>query len=184
MLAAVLNVHATAVADQQQSSFTDGLSARTLPGHAVWQSFTPGFSGVLTTIEVGLFNNMDGDGWLSIYSGEGTHGPLLEMVNVKAKATDGGFVWNVWSVNVPIAADFLYTFSFVPNPLTLPDPYGVALGDNNPYAAGTLGIDDESGTTATDFDMVFRTYVAPIPEPSTAGLLALFTVAYLARRRR
>src|SRR5262249_54228646 len=70
------------VLDQQQLTYNGGMSARTLPGYTVWQSFTAGASGTLVEIDMGFFNSMAGDGRLRIYSGEGTTGALLQTLSV------------------------------------------------------------------------------------------------------
>src|SRR5215472_6102283 len=68
--------------DQEQLLYNGGMSARTLPGYTVWQSFTAGVSGTLTQIDMGFFNNMSGDGVLRVYVGSGTAGAVLQTLNV------------------------------------------------------------------------------------------------------
>jgi PEP-CTERM motif len=149
-----------------------------LPGYTVWQSFTAGTSGTLTQIHVGFFNTMSGDGQLQIFAGQGTAGPLLLTQQVLIFGmTKPDVTWNAWLVSVPIVAGQQYTFSFTPNPLTVPDPYGVAVGARNPYAGGVLGLNDPSGSYTTNFDMVFQTHVAAVPEPATFTLFGLSVLA-------
>jgi hypothetical protein len=146
--------------DQEQLLYNGGMSARTLPGYTVWQSFTAGVSGTLTQIDMGFFNNMSGDGVLRIYAGSGTVGALLQTLNVPViGVTQQPVTWNSWAVDVPVTAGLEYTFELTPNPLTLPDPYGVCVGAPNPYPGGDLGLNDPSGTYETSFDAVFRTWV-------------------------
>ena len=146
--------------DQEQLLYNGGMSARTLPGYTVWQSFTAGLSGTLTQIDMGFFNDMSGDGVLRIYSGSGTAGALLQMQSVPVVGvTQPQVTWNSWAVGVPVTTGLEYTFELTPNSLTLPDPYGVCLGDPNPYPGGELGLNDPSGSYETNFDAVFRTWV-------------------------
>ena len=190
------------VLDQSQSLYKGGLSARTLPGYVIWQSFTAGLSGTLTEIDMGFFNEMSGYGQLRIILGEGTGGMLLQSLQVPVVGvTQPEVTWNAWVVDVPVVAGQQYTFSFTPNPLTLPDPYGVALGPAfvscdpsqerctvdpadplgrpvkpfDPYPRGVAGSDDPSGSYRTNTDLVFRTYVrqTPVPEPTTFLLFGL-----------
>jgi hypothetical protein len=148
------------ILDQRQLTYSAGLSARTLPGYAVWQSFTPSISGTLTAIDMGFFNDMSGTGQLQVLSGDGSGGPVLETLTVSVQGlTRPEVTWNTWTVSVPVSAGSVYTFRFTPDATTLPDPYGVALGDL--YPRGVLGLDDPSGTYRTMSDMVFRTFVTP-----------------------
>lgn len=151
----------TAVLDQQQLVYSGGTSARTLPGYTVWQSFTPSISGTLTELDMGVFNDMSGSGQLHILAGDGTAGPVLQTLTVAVHGiTQPEVTWNTWVVSVPLTAGSRYTFAFTPNPATLPDPYGVAIGVGNPYARGVMGLDDPSGSyPQSDFDVVFRTFV-------------------------
>ncbi|MBK7403867.1 MAG: hypothetical protein IPJ41_04330 [Phycisphaerales bacterium] len=168
------------VVDQENLLYNGGTSARTLPGYTVWQAFTAGKTGTLDQIDMGFFNDMSGDGTLRIYEGRGTQGSLLQQRPVPVIGiTQQGPTWNDWTVSVPVTAGLEYTFEFTPNPNTLPDPYGVCIGAYNPYARGVFGLNDPSGSYETEFDMVFRTYVA-VPAP--AGLLVLGGL--VVRRRR
>ena len=149
-----------AVLEQQQLIYDGGLSARTLPGYTVWQSFTPGISGTLTEIDMGFFNDMSGSGQLQILAGDGTSGQVLQTLTVPVQGiTRPGVTWNSWAVNTPVHSGSHYTFNFIPDAARLPDPYGVAVGAGNPYPGGVHGVDDPSGSYRTDFDLVFRTFV-------------------------
>jgi len=162
-LAALLMLSAPrlmAAVDQEQLVYDGGTSARTLPGYAVWQSFTAGATGTLSRIDMGFFNDMSGTARLSILEGEGTGGAELASLDVPVVGlTQAGVTWNAWSVSVPVDAGSVYTFRIVPDAATLPDPYGVAIGSASPYPRGIMGLDDPSGSYATPFDVVFRTYV-------------------------
>lgn len=171
--------------DQQQLLYNGGLSARTLSGYAVWQSFTVGTTGTLIGIDMGFFNNMSGQAQLQIFAGEGTAGMLLQTLSIPVIGlTQPGVTWNAWSVSVPVQAGLQYTFCITPNAATLPDPYGVALGTSNPYSGGVLGVNDPSGSYPTNFDAVFRTYVTPVPEPGSICLVSIGLCALLFRRRK
>ena len=155
------SANAATVLDQQQLVYNGGTSARTLPGYTVWQSFTAGRTGTLVEIDMGFFNNMSGQGTLRIYSGVGTKGLVLQTLTVPVVGiTQTPVTWNAWTVNVAVTAGQQYTFELTPDRLTLPDPYGVAIGANNPYAGGVMGLNDPSGTYPTTFDLVFQTFVA------------------------
>lgn len=168
-------VCAEAALDQQQLTYNGGLSARTLPGYSVWQSFTAGVSGTLTEIDMGFFNNMSGSAQLQIFSGQGTQGSLLQTLTVPVTGlTQTAVTWNAWMVNVQVQAGQQYTFCLTPNATTLPDPYGVAVGSPNPYAGGVLGVKDPSGSYPTSSDAVFRTYVGA---PSSGHLANISTRA-------
>jgi hypothetical protein len=133
--------------------------ARERCGYTVWQSFTAGISGTLTQIDMGFFNDISGSGQLQILAGDGTSGQVLQTLTVPVHSVSAGVNWNSWLVNVPVQAGAVYTFNFTPDAATLPDPYGVAIGANNPYPGGVMGLNDPSGSYRTDFDLVFRTYV-------------------------
>ena len=149
-----------AAVDQEQLVCNAGTSARTLPGYAVWQSFTAGASGTLSRIDMGFFNDMSGTARLSILEGEGSAGAELASLDVPVVGiSQAGATWNSWIVGVPVVAGSIYTFRIVPDAATLPDPYGVCVGSDSPYARGVMGLDDPSGTYPTEFDVVFRTYV-------------------------
>ncbi|MCC7390445.1 MAG: hypothetical protein IT431_16960 [Phycisphaerales bacterium] len=182
LVSVLAGASAGGVLDQEQLLYNGGTSARTLPGYTVWQSFTAGLTGTLDTIEMGFFNDMSGDGVLRIYEGRGTHGALLQQLNVPVVGiTQQGPTWNLWAVNAQVTAGLQYTFELTPNADTLPDPYGVCIGAYDPYTRGVFGINDPSGSYETEFDMVFRTRVA-VPAP--AGLAVLGLGGLVLRRRR
>lgn len=169
------------ILDQQQLVYNGGLSARTLDGYTVWQSFTAGLTGTLSEIDMGFFNDMSGDAVLRIYSGSGTHGTMLQTLPVPVVGvTQPAVTWNNWTVSVFVQAGLEYTFEITPNASSLPDPYGVCVGSNSPYSGGVMGLEDPSGSYETDFDIVFRTYVT-IPAPASVCVLGLGTIG---RRRR
>jgi len=148
--------------DQAQLVYNGGLSARTLSGYSHWQSFTPSISGQLMQIDIGFFTKMRGDGTLALYSGKGIKGDLLCSVPVPVVAGERGGSWNSYSLSAVVSAGRQYTFHFIPNPLTLPDPYGVCVGAKaSLYTRGTFAIVDPSGEYTLSSQSVFRTYVIP-----------------------
>jgi hypothetical protein len=52
----------------------------------------------------------------------------------------------------------------------------VAVGSDNPYDGGVMGIDDPSGSQRTDFDLVFRTFVAPMGSSLSIEFYAGITI--------
>jgi hypothetical protein len=185
-IGAFTDVSAQAILDQQQIFYDGGISALTDPGYSEWQSFRAGVTGELSLIEAGFFNDISGDGFLQIYVGEGTQGSLLQSVSVPVVSTTQSSVsWNSWSVSAPVLAGLQYTFNFVPNEATMPNPYGIAIGTGDRYLEGTHGQDYPDYSNTDNFDLVFRTYVTPVPEPSTYALLLLSGAASLwALKRR
>ncbi len=180
LLFAVQRIEAQQVLDQEQTQYYGGLSARTLPGYAVGQSFTAGLTGTMTEIDMGFFNNIAGNGRLIIFTGAGPEGTILETLPVTVTSITGtGVSWNDWTVDVPVVAGSQYTFMFTPNAATIPDPYGVCIGSEDSYAGGNLYLQDSSGAVTKFFQSVFRTYVdvnsspsptpAPLPGPAPAG---------------
>lgn len=160
LLFAVQRIEAQQVLDQEQTQYYGGLSARTLPGYAVGQSFTAGLTGTMTEIDMGFFNNIAGNGRLIIFTGAGPEGTILETLPVTVTSITGtGVSWNDWTVDVPVVAGSQYTFMFTPNAATIPDPYGVCIGSEDSYAGGNLYLQDSSGAVTKFFQSVFRTYV-------------------------
>lgn len=167
------------VLDQTQLVYNGGRSARTLPGYSFWQSFTPSVSGKLVQIEIGFFNRMRGDGNLTIHPGEGLDGERLCSIVASVEAVDGNLSWNSYSVSAMVSQGQKYTFHFVPNPSTLPDPYGVCIGvparatqemykegvnriPASLYARGVFaGVDPSGEYRSLSMDSVFKTYVIP-----------------------
>ena len=177
--------HAAQMLDQQQIIYDGGSSARTLPGYSTWQSFTPAMNGTLTEVDMGFFNDMSGDAQLRILSGTGTGGAVLQSLTVAVVGlTQTAVTWNSWLVSVPVQAGLQYTFQVIPNESNIPDPYGVALGSNNPYSGGVLGADDPSGSYTTAYDAVFRTFVTSVPEPNTTLLTSIGMLVLLGARKK
>ncbi len=144
--------------DQSQLNYNGGTSARNLDGYSEWQSFQAGNTGILCKIEVGLFNFMNGTGIFRVYEGIGTAGTILSEDTVLISG-DGNFFFP-FDVSVPITAGLNYTFHLKPILNGgLPDPYGVQVQNPRTYTTGEMYLVDPSGSYATGFDMVFKTYV-------------------------
>ncbi len=146
--------------DQSQLNYNGGMSARNLSQYSEWQDFTAGATGNLCKIDVGFFNAMTGTGTFKVFSGSGTGGSVLYNQPVTVTGT-GNFFFS-FTVSVPVVQGSVYTFQFIPTQGGgLPDPYGVQIQNPGTYAGGEMRITDPSGTSATGFDMVFKTYVSP-----------------------
>lgn len=145
--------------DQSQLNYTGGMSAHNLDKYTVWQDFVAGTSGTLCQIDVGFFNAMTGTGTLNIYSGSGTGGVLLQSQTVTVSGS--GTFFQAFSVSVPVTSASAYTFQFIPiQGGGLPEPYGVQIEFSGTYPGGEMRITDPSGTYATGYNMVFKTYVS------------------------
>jgi len=178
------------VLDQSQLVYNGGLSATTLPGYGVSQSFTDGITGSLTEIDMGFFAGSDGpvyypwsgDGTLRILTANGNH--LLQNLTVAVSTLPQSLTWNDWAVDVPVTAGQQYLFDFTPNAASgIPNPYGVAIGTNanvtiGPYSGGDLNGD-------LRFDAVFQTWVDPCtnladaPEPSSVWLVSASALMFV-----
>jgi hypothetical protein len=166
--------------DLEQSLYDGGTSARTLPGYSTWQSFTPTVSGRLCRIEMGFFNDMAGQGRLDVREGSGTAGAVLFSAMVPVVGiTAPGPTWNAWDVDAAVTAASTYTFQITPDAATLPDPYGVCIGSGDPYAGGTMGIDDPSGSYEMPFDVVFRIHLDEASPAQSSVFRATTPIALL-----
>jgi hypothetical protein len=143
--------------DQSQLLSNSGISARTLSGYSIFQSFTCGITGKLTEIDLGVFNYINGSGTLQIYSGGNNLGPLLQSIPVNVYCASGNCLAN-FSTSVLVTAGQVYTFLFTPG-IGIPDPYGVLAQVPGNYSGGQFGLIDPSGTYYPGWDLVFKTYV-------------------------
>jgi hypothetical protein len=167
LLLTLTSGRATTLLDQEQTQYYGGLSALTTAGDSVGQSFMAGVSGTLSEIDMGFFDDISGVGQLQILDGSGLGAPTLATETVSVTSTTStGVSWNDWQVNVPVIAGHVYTFMFTPG-AGIPNPYGVAIGQENSYTRGTLYLWYQGSPESQDFQTVFRTYVT-LP-PSSAG---------------
>lgn len=143
--------------DQSQLNYNSGISARTLPGYSIFQSFTAGITGTLVQIDMGVFNAISGSGTLKIYAGTDTTGTLLQNTTVSINCPSGSCFAN-FTTSVQITAGQSYTFHFTPGN-GIPDPYGVQAEVPGTYPGGQFGLIDPSGVYYPGFDLVFRTFV-------------------------
>ncbi|MBK6989312.1 MAG: hypothetical protein IPH33_14460 [Bacteroidetes bacterium] len=65
------------IIDQYDSTYTAGISARTLSGYSFYQTFTAGMTGNLSRIDIGFFNYISGTGTIEVYENAGVNGNLL-----------------------------------------------------------------------------------------------------------
>ena len=177
---------ATLVIDQEQSSYDlDG--ERPSSGYKVGQSFTAGMTGTLRQIDMGFLKTIDGDGTVEIFSGSGNEGALLQTVSVEIYSEDNSQAnYNPFIVDIPVEESWQYSFYFEPNSLTMPNPYYIGLGYPNPYGSGVLlAVSNGDPWQIDECDLVFRTWVEPIPEPASAVLMIVgVTMLGLGRRKR
>jgi hypothetical protein len=179
---------AAAVLDQNQFLYDGGVSARTLPGYKIWETFTAGITGTLVEIDLGFFDSIIGTGKLDVFSGGPPFGAPLSSTDVSVFSSGiGALNMNSFAVDAPITTGAIYAFEFTP--IDMPDPYGVGLGVLNPddpedfhppYPGGNAGLTDPSGIYNTSWNFVFETYVEPTsaPEPPAMWLLAIPTLLF------
>lgn len=143
--------------DQSQLLSNSGISARTLPGYRIMQSFTCGITGTLTEIDLGVFNYINGSGTLEVYAGNDNLGPLLQTLPVNVGCASGD-CFAPFTTSVSVTAGEKYAFLFTPG-AGMPDPYGVLAQLPGNYAGGEFGLIDPSGTYYPGWDLTFKTYV-------------------------
>ena len=107
------------ILDQHQTYSNGGMSARTLKGCSLWQSFTSSKTGKLTHIDLKFFGKMNGFGKFTIFEGEGLKGKKLYTSKVTVKATDNNECWNRYKIKARVIKGKKYTFHFVPDDQTL-----------------------------------------------------------------
>ena len=148
------------ILDQFDTTYIGGLSARTLPGYSIYQTFTAGLTGVLTQIDMGFFNFISGNGTLEVYEDTGIAFNLLFSSTFSVNCLAGScFV--PFMVNCNVVAGHRYTYHFIPGS-GIPDPYGVQNDYLNGYSGGGAYIIDPSGTYPLNIDFVYKTYVDQI----------------------
>lgn len=150
------------ILDQEQDIMTAGKSARTIEERSFWQSFTASINGTMDRIDIGFFNTIDGYATLDIYSGQGTNGTLLSSDLISVVSTTSCPSWNRSPVNIVVTNGGVYTFHFMPDPETMPDPYGLCVGGPpSIYSRGICGFIDPSGLYTNIYQSLFKTYVIP-----------------------
>ena len=143
--------------DQFDTTYTAGVSARTLPGYSWYQTFTAGITGNLTRIDIGFFNYISGTGTLEVYEDTGITGNLIYTGQVNVFCP-GNACMLPFQVNCNVVAGYSYTFHFIPG-IGIPDPFGVQADFSNSYLGGEMYLIDPSGTYPFSMDLVFATYV-------------------------
>jgi hypothetical protein len=132
--------------DQSQTAYDGGTGARTIDNKSYYQTFTSGKTGILSRINMGFFatccpyKTWSGTALLRIYKGEGVRGNLLSSSTVSAVTNAEKITVNSWKVKAPVVAGQKYTFNFKPLK-GVPDPYGIAVGDErytNKYTDGHM----------------------------------------------
>ena len=155
------------ILDQFDTTHIGGLSARTLPGYSIYQTFTAGLTGVLTQIDMGFFNFISGNGTLEVYEDTGVAFNLLFSSTFSVNCLSGS-CFDPFMVNCNVVAGHRYTYHFIPGS-GIPDPYGVQNDYLNGYSGGGAYIIDPSGTYPLNIDFVFKTYVDI--KPSNVNLI-------------
>ncbi len=143
--------------DQSQLVSNSGISARTLSGYRIFQSFTCGITGTLVEVDLGVFNAINGAGTLQIFAGANNLGTVLQTIPVTVTCASGNCLAN-FTTSVPVTAGQVYTFQFTPG-AGIPDPYGVSAEIPGNYSGGQFGLVDPSGTSYPGWDLVFKTFV-------------------------
>jgi len=152
------------IIDQFDTTYSAGVSARTLPGYSWYQTFTAGITGNLTRIDIGFFNYISGTGTLEVYEDTGITGNLIYTGQVNVFCP-GNACLLPFQVNCNVVAGYRYTFHFIPG-IGIPDPFGVQADFSNSYLDGEMYSIDPSGTYPFNMDLVFVTYV----KKETTGL--------------
>lgn len=136
------------VSSEVDEAVDQGIQVNT--GLSRWQSFTAGYTGKLTTIEIDHDGVFIDNGSLKIYAGEGTNGTLLHEQTIDDSNNDGRVAAYNLNSPLPVQSGSQYTFQFV----DLENPYKIVYNPTNPYPGGIY-----FGNSARDLN--FWTYVAP-----------------------
>lgn len=199
MTVAMNSAQAVAVVDQSQLTFNTGVpfdfNWNGITNYPVGQSFTAGLSGTLSNIMLGSNGGIQGGGntiTLEVRDGDGVSGTLLgtKTLAISSIWTPSVGQWvvdmNTQSLGITVHSGHQYTFDIIS--VTGPGDLayrGVLGNTGNPYAGGRVYVGAGYGNQP-NWDLVFRTSVAAVPEPETYGmLLAGFgLIGLLARRRK
>jgi Secretion system C-terminal sorting domain len=160
LVAGIINTSQSQTLDQSQLLSNSGISARTLAGYKIFQSFTCGTTGTLVEVDLGVFNAINGQGTLQIFAGGTNSGTILQTIPVTVTCASGNCFAN-FTTSVAVTAGQVYTFQFTPG-AGIPDPYGVSAQVPGNYSGGQFGLVDPSGTYYPGWDLVFKTYVTTV----------------------
>lgn len=157
LLSTSITASSQTIIDQYDSTYTAGISARTLSGYSFYQTFTAGMTGNLSRIDIGFFNYISGTGTIEVYENAGVNGNLLYSGQETLFCPSGGCMLQ-FPVSCNLVAGNTYTFHFTPG-AGIPDPFGVQADFSNSYPGGELFLIDPSGTYPFNMDAVFATYM-------------------------
>ncbi len=184
LITAMLVTATTASGTVSLDQFFDPPSLTLAVAEDAYQSFTSGTNGVLAQVELLLSMVADGD-----------RDAIVTIWNSDEDTSLGTVT--LTPAELPPDSDAWVAFDFAPLNLTLQEGttyfIGLSQGDgaiysvnwqgstNGTYAGGAFGYRDfvDDGFTLTDWDLGFRTYMSPIPEPSTSIFLLLGYAALL-----
>jgi hypothetical protein len=175
------------VLDQEQSVYDEDMAISIGAGiEQVGQKFTADITGTLKEIDMAFSGDVAVGGLVRIYqlyTGSG----LVEMgsFEVTVSSDGAGPNYNSFVVDAPVESGNNYVFLLEPVGESLPDPYAVCVGLSDPYAGGYMAwVENGDYWGPIDRDLVFRTWVEPIPDPGTVVLLGLGALAAARRRKR
>jgi hypothetical protein len=115
-------------------------------GQSVWQSFTAGISGILSSVEWEIQGQQTSI-TVKIYNGEGINGTLLGTANGMTSTTRSFVAFDLSSSNIKVIASQKYTIQVT----TVLNNFS-SINSSNPYANGRASAN-------LNWDFVFKTYV-------------------------
>ncbi len=115
-------------------------------GQSVWQSFTAGISGILSSVEWEIQGQRTSI-TVIIYNGEGINGTLLGTANGMTSTTRSFVAFDLSSSNIKVIASQKYTIQ-----VTTSLNNFSSINSSNPYANGRASAN-------LNWDFVFKTYV-------------------------
>jgi hypothetical protein len=195
-LSVALAADAAPILDQQHN-FTSSVANSTNGNVAeVGQTFTVGVTGTLDHIDVLMFRvggpfDPTADPIISIYATSGglpTGDPLATATTPETQVplnTADFVTFDLSAAALPVTAGTLMAFAI--RTLSDPQPYFLLSDGAAGYAAGA-GVNRFPPSAWFAFsppqDHGFRTFVEPVPEPSSALLIGVGSMAFLACHRR
>lgn len=196
--ALVANASADTI-DQSQLSFNTGVpflfQGTSITNLPLGQSFTAGQNGLLSAIRLGSNGGIQGGGntlTFEIRDGSGIQGTLLGQgtAAVTSVWTPNVGQWlltlNTSSLGVNVQSGHQYTFDFTAISGSGDLAYrGILAKTTNPYAGGRIFTGQGYGNQP-NWDLVFQTQVAAVPEPETYAMLlaGLGLLGFAARRKK